>query len=47
VIENRRATADEDGHYCLAMALWCGARARDILSGDLPNCARMLRRDAF
>jgi len=21
-----RATADEDGHYCFAVALWCDSR---------------------
>jgi len=24
-----RVTADEDGHYCFAVALWCSGRRRD------------------
>jgi hypothetical protein len=38
-----RTTADEDGHYCFAVALGCGSQMGTIVRLDLPNRLPILR----
>jgi hypothetical protein len=44
--EHRRAMADENGHYCFAVALWCRSLPRAQLRRSATACAFALRRVA-